>query len=129
PFGEGLGTIGTWGHEYNSDKFVSTIEPDSYWVKVWAMYGIVGLTIWFGMMLYIQGKCGGYIWRIRDRGLRIKLIALLAGSIGVFIASYGNEVINRIPASLVVYVSWAMIYLGPKMELDTMQAREGREVK
>lgn len=124
PFGEGLGTIGTWGHEYNSDKFVSTIEPDSYWVKVWAMYGIVGLTIWFGIMLYVQGKCGGYIWRIQDRGLRIKLIALLAGSIGVFIASYGNEIINRIPASLVVYVSWALIYLGPKMELDKAQERD-----
>ncbi|MBK1439210.1 O-antigen ligase family protein [Parapedobacter sp. ISTM3] len=118
PFGEGLGVIGTWGHEYNSDKFISTIEPDSYWVKVWAMYGVVGLTIWFCMMLYIQGKCGGYIWRIRDPGLRIKLIALLAGTVGIFVSSYGNEVINRIPASLVVYVSWALIYLGPKMDSE-----------
>jgi hypothetical protein len=116
PFGEGLGTIGAWGHKYNSHKFVSTIEPDSYWVKVWAMYGIVGLTIWFSMMLYIIGKCCGIVWNIRDPLLRVKLIALCAGTIGIFVSSYGNEVINRIPASLIVYMSWAFIYLAPKWE-------------
>lgn len=118
PFGGGLGVIGAWGHEYNSDKFLSTIEPDSYWVKVWAMYGIVGLVIWFCMMMYIIGKCCAYVWLIKDPMLRIKLIALTAGTIGVFVSSYGNEVINRIPASLVVYISFAFVYLGPKLERE-----------
>jgi hypothetical protein len=116
PLGEGLGTIGAWGHKYNSHMFVSKIEPDSYWVKVWVMYGIVGLTIWFSMMLYFIGKCCGIIWKVRDPALRVKLIALCAGTIGIFVSSYGNEVINRIPASLIVFISWAFIYLAPKWE-------------
>jgi O-antigen ligase len=116
PFGGGLGVIGVWGHEYNSDKYLSTIEPDSYWVKVWAMYGIVGFTIWFCMMMYLFGKCGGIIWKIRNPKLKIKLVALTAGAFGVFIASYGNEVINRVPSSLVVYVSLVLIYLGPAFD-------------
>ena len=116
PFGEGLGVIGAWGHKYNSHKFLSTVEPDSYWVKVWAMYDIVGLTIWFAMMLYIIGKCCGIVWNIRDPELKVKLIALCAGTIGIFVSSYGNEVINRIPASLIVYMSWAFIYLAPKWD-------------
>ncbi|RYE13980.1 MAG: O-antigen ligase domain-containing protein, partial [Sphingobacteriaceae bacterium] len=62
PFGEGVGTIGNWGHLYNADKFISTVEPDSYYVKIWAEYGIVGFVIWFGIMLFIFGKCCGIVW-------------------------------------------------------------------
>ncbi|WP_166670638.1 O-antigen ligase [Olivibacter sp. XZL3] len=128
PFGGGLGVIGIWGHEYNSDKYLSTIEPDSYWVKVWAMYGIVGFIIWFCMMMYLFGKCGGIIWRIENRGLKIKLVGLTAGAFGVFIASYGNEVINRVPSSLVVYMSFALVYLGPRFDRKLKEANHPSKV-
>ncbi|MEC3879898.1 O-antigen ligase family protein [Parapedobacter sp. 10938] len=116
PFGGGLGTIGGNGKEYNGGTFLASIEPDSYWVKVWAMYGIVGLIIWFGMNMYIMGKCCGIIWRINDPILRIKLIALISGAIGIFVASYGNEVINRTPSSILVFISWAVIYNARKWD-------------
>jgi len=121
PFGGGLGVIGAWGQVYNSDKFLSTIEPDSYWVKIWAMYGIVGLVLWFAMMLYILGKCCGIIWKIRDPSLKIKLIALCSGTFGIFVASYGNEVMNRIPSSILIFMSWAFIYLAPKLEAEVQE--------
>ncbi|MGV3762435.1 O-antigen ligase family protein [Parapedobacter sp.] len=116
PFGGGLGTIGGNGKEYNAGTFLASIEPDSYWVKVWAMYGIVGLIIWFSMNMYIMGRCCGIIWRIRDPNLRIKLIALISGAIGIFVASYGNEVINRTPSSILVFTSWAIIYNAHKWD-------------
>lgn len=116
PFGGGLGVIGFAGHEYNSDKFLSTIEPDSYWVKVWAMYGIVGFIFWFCLMMYILGKCCGIVWNIRNEKLRVKLIALTAGFFGIFISSYGNEVINTLPSSIVVYLSLVFIFLGPSLD-------------
>lgn len=116
PLGGGLGVIGVWGLEYNRDKFLSTIAPDSYWVKVWAMYGIVGFIIWFGIMMYILGKCCGIVWNIRDEGLKIKLIALTSGFAGILICSYGNEVINTAPSSYIVYISWVFVFLGPKFE-------------
>lgn len=116
PFGGGLGTIGVNGNVYNPGTFLANIEPDSYWVKVWAMYGIVGFTFWFGIMMYIMGKCCGIVWNIRDPVLKIKLIALVSGTIGVFISSYGNEVINRIPSSVVVLMSWAIIYVSPRWD-------------
>ena len=126
PFGGGLGVIGAWGHEYNSDKFLSTIEPDSYWVKVWAMYGIVGFIIWFGIMMYILGKCCGIVWNIENKGLRIKLIALTSGFAGIFLCSYGNEVINNMPSSIVVAISLAFVYMGPvfdkKMKTSVLKA-------
>jgi len=110
PFGGGLGVTGTWGKLYNKDKFLSSIEPDSYWVKVWAMYGIVGLTIWFSMMMYIMGKCCGIIWKIKNVGLRYKCIALFSAAAGIFICSYANEVINAMPSAIVVALAFSLIF-------------------
>jgi len=117
PFGGGVGVSGTWGTKYNSDKFLSTIPPDSYYVKIWVEYGIVGFLIWFGIMLYILGKCCGIVWNIRDPKLRQQLMALTAGFGGVLVCSYGNEVMNQMPSAMIVYISWVFIFLGP--ELDT----------
>lgn len=118
PFGGGVGVIGNSGIKYNSDKLLSTIPPDSYWVKVWAMYGIVGFIIWLGIMAYILGKCCGIVWNIQDRALRAKLIALTAGFAGSLFSSYGNEVINFMPSALVVYLSWAFVFRGPQLDFD-----------
>lgn len=116
PFGAGVGTLGTWGLLYNANKFISTIPPDSYYVKIWAMYGIVGFVIWFGIMLYILGKMCGIIWNTRDPVMRTKLIALCAGSAGILLCSYGNEVINQMPSSIIVYVSWTLVWLSPRWD-------------
>lgn len=111
PFGEGLGVIGFWGHEYNSDKFLSTIEPDSYWVKIWAMYGIVGFVFWFCMILYLLGTAGGVVFNLRDKWVRVRLIALISIAAGLFVCSYGNEVMNAMPSSLVfnTALSWSFV--------------------
>lgn len=118
PFGAGIGVIGYYGHKFNSDKFPSTIEPDSYWVKVWVMYGIVGMIIWFGMYMYIFGKCFGIIWNIKDTGLRYKLIALSSSSFGIFFCSYGNEILNTFPSLLVAAVGFVIIYKGPSLDQE-----------
>lgn len=126
PFGGGLGVLGAFS-VYNQDKFLSTIQPDSYWVKVWAMYGIVGLTLWFGMIMYILGKCCGIVWVIKDKKLRVQLIALTSATIGIFLCSYGNEVINNMPSSIIVCISWVFIYLGPKMDAEIAKRNRSSE--
>lgn len=118
PFGEGLGVIGAWGNKYNSNMYISQIQPDSYFVKLWAMYGIVGFTIWICIMVYIFGKCCGIVWKIRDPGLRIKMIALTSGFAGILFCSYGNEVINTMPSSFVVYISWVFIFMSPRLQKE-----------
>lgn len=115
PFGGGLGVLGAYS-VYNQDKFLSTIQPDSYWVKVWAMMGIVGLTIWFSILMYVLGKCCGIVWMIQDKKLKIKLIAILSASAGIFFCSYGNEVINNMPSSLIACMSFVLVYMGPKFD-------------
>ena len=116
PFGGGIGSIGYGGRTYNKGTYLASVPPDSYWVKVWAMYGIVGLIIWFGIMMYIVGKGCGILWNIKDQGLRYKLTALHAGAFGIFFCSYGNEVMNNYPSAVIVYVSWAFVFLGPYLD-------------
>lgn len=113
PFGEGLGVIGFWGHEYNSDKFLSTIEPDSYWVKIWAMYGIVGFVLWFCMMLYLLGRAGGTLFNLKDKEMKVQLVSLLSMAAGLFVCSYGNEVMNAMPSSFIfnAALSWSFLTL------------------
>jgi O-antigen ligase len=116
PLGGGVGVIGTWGTRYNADKYLSTIPPDSLYVKIWAEYGIVGFIIWLGIMLYILGKCCGIVWNIQEPGLRQKLLALTAGFGGILVSSYGNEIMNQMPSSMITYASWVFIFLGPTLD-------------
>lgn len=124
PFGGGLGVLGYNGNLYNSDKYLSTIQPDSYFVKVWVMYGVVGLTIWFTIMMFILGKCCAIAWSIRNSELRVKVIALTAGFAGILVGCYGNEVINIMPSSIIVYLSWVFIYKSPSMDDDPIDEEE-----
>lgn len=116
PFGAGPGVTGYYGKLYNSDKYLSTVPPDSYFVKVWMMYGVVGITIWFSVMMYIIGSCCGMVWNIENKILKTKLIALTAGATGILFCSYGNEVINLMPTSIVVYLSWVFVHQHQLME-------------
>lgn len=122
PLGGGVGTIGIWGKKYNADKYISTIAPDSLFVKIWAEYGIVGFLIWLGIMLYILGKCCGIVWNIRDPKLRQQLLALTAGFGGILVSSYGNEVMNQMPSAMIVYVSWVFVFLGPRFDTPQLVA-------
>lgn len=125
PFGTGVGTIGTWGVAFNGHIPVSKIPPDSLFVKIWVMYGVLGFIIWMGIMLFIIGKSVGIIWRTRDPALRNQLTALTAGCFGVLICSYGNEVLNQVPSMMMVYIGWALIWISPRW--DTKPERSKTE--
>ena len=123
PFGAGLGMSGMNGTTYNANKPIANIQPDSYWVKVWVMYGIVGLIIWFGINCYIIGKCSGIVWQLKDPKLKTKMIALTSGTVGCFICSYGNEVMNAMPSSVIMFMSWSFVFIAPWLDTQRKQLK------
>lgn len=118
PFGAGVGVIGNVGTKYNPNHYVSTIPPDSLWVKQWAQYGIVGLLIWLGMMGYIIGYGAGVIWNLRDVQLQYEMMAIVCGFAGVLFASYGQEILNLMPTTAIVSLGIGFIWLGAKWDSE-----------
>jgi O-Antigen ligase len=124
PFGAGLGMSGMNGTTYNADKPIANIQPDSYWVKVWVMYGVVGLFIWFAINCYILGKCSGIVWKLKDPKLKTKMIALTSGTVGCFICSYGNEIMNGMPSSVIMFMSWSFVFIAPWLDSEPKQIKK-----
>jgi len=116
PLGTGVGTIGAWGQKYNKHIPTAGIAPDSLYVKIWVMYGIVGFILWFGAMLYMLGKSAGIIWNTRDPVLRNQLCALCGVYGAVLLCSYGNEVMNVVPSVTIVSISWALISMSTRWD-------------
>lgn len=129
PFGGGLGAIGAFGHKYNKGTFLASVEPDSYWVKLWAMCGIVGFTLWFCMLMYLLGSSTGIIWKIKKPGLKVKLIGLAAGNMGLFLCSYGNEVMNDMPSLIIIYLSFSVIFLAPGIDKKTLPVETNNQAE
>ncbi|MCA0366166.1 MAG: O-antigen ligase family protein [Bacteroidetes bacterium] len=122
PFGTGVGTIGQWGTTYNKHIPTAKIPPDSLYVKIWVMYGIIGFILWFGIMMFIIAKGSGIAWCTRDPILRNQLIALCAGSFGSLFASYGNEVMNALPSSVIVFISWTLVFISRKWDTPEIKS-------
>jgi hypothetical protein len=122
PFGTGVGTIGQWGTTYNKHIPTARIPPDRLYVKIWVMYGIVGFILWFGIWMFMIAKGSGIAWYTRDPVLRNQIIALTAGTFGSLFCSYGNEVMNALPSSLIVYISITLVFISRKWDIPVSKS-------
>ncbi|MCH5720430.1 hypothetical protein [Niabella hibiscisoli] len=68
------------------------------------------------MLMYLLGKGTGIAWTIKDQNLRVISIAITAGIAGIFVCSYGNEVINNMPSNIFVNLGFAMIFNASKID-------------
>lgn len=125
PFGGGVGSAGFWGLRFSPRTFLAQTATDSWYVKIWAEMGIVGLTLYLLIMIYILFKSMFLIFfKIKDPEINALLSALTSGYLGILVASYGNGIIGQLPTGLLIYSSLAYIYLGPKLELEKKQELE-----
>lgn len=112
PLGGGVGSSGNWGLRFSPNTFLAQTPTDSWFVKIWAEEGIIGLTIHLMILLYIAIQGGYYIWYMEDEVWRHKLIAFHAGLIGIYIVSYGNGVLGQMPTGVLLYMSMVFIFQG-----------------
>lgn len=110
PFGGGLGHAGVKAKKYLPNAFLSNIATDSWYVMIWAELGVVGLLLHLFILFYIVIKSSYYIMvRIRDPILKVRMSALVAGMVGVMVASYGNAVLGTMPTAVSIYMSMALL--------------------
>jgi len=117
PFGGGIGSAGNWGLRFSPDTFLARTPTDSWYVQIWAEQGRVGLMLHLLILIYIIGKASFLIlFRIKDKELSVKAIALTSGIFGVMAASYGSSALGQMPNGIIVYMSMAFLFMMPGWE-------------
>ncbi|MBC7485465.1 MAG: O-antigen ligase family protein [Cytophagaceae bacterium] len=114
PFGGGIGTIGYWGQKFSPGTVLAETPPDSWYVLLWGETGVVGLIIYFSMLLYILARGFWKIFKMEDSFLKQKLMAIFSGVTGIIVASYGNPILGQMPCSIHFYLCIVFLYLGPE---------------
>ena len=112
PIGGGIGSAGSWGQRFSPGSFLATTPLDSWYVKIWAESGIIGLTVYLCMLLYLIGNRFIFLFKMKDSELKFKLGALYGGFFGVCFASYGNQIFGQFPTGTVIYLSLVFMFLG-----------------
>ncbi len=126
PIGGGLGHAGVKAKKFLPNAFLSNIATDSWYVMIWAELGVIGLLLHLFILFYIVIKSSYRIMnRIRDPILKVRMSALLAGMVGVMVASYGNAVLGTVPTAVTIYISMALLLNTKK--LDTQE--EDKDLK
>lgn len=119
PMGGGLGATGNWGQRFTPHTLLANTATDSWYVMIWADTGIIGLYYHLGM-LFLVIIVGTYLiyYRIRNDGLKIQMIALLSGIVGIMMASYGNGVFGQMPTGILMYGSMTFLFLAPRIDKE-----------
>jgi hypothetical protein len=112
PLGGGIGSAGSWGQRFSPGTFLAETPTDSWYVKIWAETGIIGLYVHIGIILMFALSGVVFIFRMKgDLKLKQIAMALLAGFVGVAFASYGNQVLGQAPSSITVFMSLSFVWL------------------
>jgi O-Antigen ligase len=128
PFGGGIGAAGFWGYRYAPHSLLGNTATDSYYVKIWAETGLVGLCLHLFMFGYFVGKGGYIVYTLRDQALRFKAAGIYCSMCGIFLSSYGNQVYSQMPTGIVMGVLIPLIFLAPKYD-DDLDAERALELE
>lgn len=120
PMGGGVGSAGYWGQRYTPGSFLAETPTDSWYVRIWAEQGIIGLLLYLGIVLALLFK-GIHLMRhgVADPWLKESTLILLCGYFGVLLASYSNSIIGQSPTAPIIQFSLAFIFLAPRLDQDT----------
>ncbi len=116
PFGVGLG-----GHIIDKEGLMQLDEPyiptDSHYVGIWVETGVVGLSIYLGLLsIIILRGCYVIMFKIHDKELRNLLAALLCGVFGLWLSGYVNRSMGFHPGRFLVAMFISFVLNGPYIE-------------
>jgi len=113
PFGGGIGAM-QFGHQ---GTLLKETPYDSGYVLTWGDQGIVGLSMYIGMILLFLLKGTLVVWnKIKNEWLRNIVIAMMSGIVGIAVSNYGNPVMLQHPTCVLYFLSVAVIYSAPRID-------------
>lgn len=110
--GGGVGSGGYWGQRFSPNTFLANLALDSWYVRIAAEYGYVGLVLYLLMLFFILYHSFKKINTEHNPEIKNQLMALFCGLTGVLVASYGNQVFGQLPTGIIIYL--AIVFLTQK---------------
>jgi O-antigen ligase len=119
PLGGGVGSAGYWGNRFTPGSVLAETQTDSWYVRIWAEQGIIGLTLYLVILAAILIRGIIILWsRIKNPEMHNIAAALLSGCFGIFVASYTNSVLGQSPTGPVIQFSLAFLFLAPRLDKE-----------
>lgn len=122
PFGGGIGAAGYWAFRFNPNSLLANTATDSYYVKIWAETGIVGICLHLFIFGWFVGKGWHVVWNLRDPVLKGKIAALFCGMCGILVANYGNQVYSQMPTSILMAMAIPLIFMARNWDSEAEAA-------
>lgn len=111
PFGNGIGSGGSWALRFSPGSFLAETPLDSWYVKIWTETGIVGLLIHIAFLLGITINSSRSIIRQENSSEKYLALALCCCFFGVIVAAYGNQIYGQAPTSFIMIFTIAALTL------------------
>jgi hypothetical protein len=122
PFGGGVGSAGNWGLRFSPDTFLAQTATDGWYIQIWAEQGVVGLTFYAIMILYMAFKSSIIIFfRLKKPENIARAIAFVSGLAGLMLSSYTSSALGQMPNTIIAFTAFVFISLMPQWE-DEEQA-------
>lgn len=114
PFGGGVGTAGFWGARFNPNSLMANTATDSWFVKIWAETGLIGLAIHVSFIGFVLGKGGHLCMSMRNPQKKYYAMGLYAAIVGVVFSSYGNQVFGQMPTGMIMNMAIPFLFMIPE---------------
>ncbi|MFA6125843.1 MAG: O-antigen ligase family protein [Bacteroidales bacterium] len=116
PLGGGIGSAGNWGMRFSPNTFLAQTPTDSWYVRIWAEMGVVGLILHLIILFYLLIRSCFIVWKLKDPLIRQIMAALTSGIFGIMLASYANGLYGQMPTGMIIYLSYVFIFISPSIE-------------
>jgi len=122
PFGGGLGSIGTWGARFSPNSYLSTVQPDSGYVRVAVESGWIGLLIFCTLLfvILINGIRNYYL--IKDPELKNYCLAMILIIYALSVGNYPQEAFVQFPTSVYFYLFIALIHITYRIDKEKQES-------
>ncbi|MGM0647328.1 MAG: O-antigen ligase family protein [Bacteroidota bacterium] len=122
PFGGGIGSAGSWGKRFSPGTLLAETPTDSWYVRIWAEMGIVGLILHLTMLFYILIAGSRIVYnKIHNKELNGIFAGIMGGYFGIMVASYGNQILGQLPIGQTLFIGIAFVFISPKIQKEIQE--------
>ncbi len=116
PMGGGVGSAGFWGARFAPNTLLAKTPTDSWYVKIWAETGLIGISLHFFILAFIVGRTGYIVWNIKNIKLKNKMLAIYCSVLGILGSSYGNQVFGQMPTGMIMNLFIPILFISKKID-------------